>query len=278
MADRKFGKMADIPDGQDSALSYAVFQRDRNVLEMVRNALHHNEAALAFQPVVEAGDPSRVAFYEGLMRIFDDTERVIPARDFMDHVEDTEVGRMIDCVALEQGLHILADHPHIRLSVNMSLRSAGYPRWMETLDRGLTRDPTVGERLILEISEASAMMVPELVTPFMDHVRRKNVAFALDDFGAGITSLSYLREFGFDILKINGDFCRAIHRDPDNQVLIAALQMIAQHFDMLTVACGIETRDEAAWLSDHGIDCLQGHLFGVPRINMNWRQDQIKAG
>ncbi|WP_323784831.1 EAL domain-containing protein [Thalassovita sp.] len=278
MSDRRFGEMADVPDGQDSALSYAVFERDRNVLEMVKNALRHNEAALAFQPVVEAGDTGRIAFYEGLMRIFDDTKRVIPAREFMDHVEDTEVGRLIDCVALEQGLQTLADHPHVRLSVNMSLRSAGYPRWMESLERGLARDATVGERLILEISEASAMMVPELVTPFMDHVRGKNVAFALDNFGAGITSLSHLRDFSFDILKIHGGFSRSIHRTPDNQVLVSGLRMIAEHFEMLTVACGVETREEALWLSDHGIDCLQGHLFGVPRVNMVWQEEQIRAG
>ncbi len=278
MTGRKFGEFADIPEGHDNPLNYATTQRDRNVLKMVEDALRHNEAALAFQPVVEAGRPDRVAFYEGLMRVFDETERIIPAKDFIDHVEDTEIGRMIDCVALEQGLEVLADAPDIRLSINMSLRSAGYPRWMESLERGLARDPTIGERLILEISEASAMMVPELVTPFMDHVRNKNIAFALDDFGAGATSLRYFREFHFDILKISGEFCRHVHRDPDNQVLISALNMVAGHFDMLTVASGIEAPEEAEWFAQHGIDCLQGYLFGAPSLKKSWRDEARRVG
>ena len=278
MTGRKFGQFADIPDGQDNPLDYATMQRDRNVLKMVEAALRHNEAALAFQPVVEAARPDRVAFYEGLMRIFDETERIIPAKDFIHHVEDSEIGRLIDCVALEQGLAILADAPMIRLSINMSLRSAGYPRWMDSLERGLAIDPTIGERLILELSEASIMKVPELVRPFMDHIRNRNIAFALDDFGSGATSLRYFRDFRFDILKINGAFCRRIHRNPDNQVLIRALNVITRHFGILTVAGGIEDRAEAAWLARHGIDCLQGYLFGAPTLKMNWRDEQLRAG
>ncbi|MYM57239.1 EAL domain-containing protein [Thalassovita mangrovi] len=278
MTGRKFGKFADIPDGQDSPLAYATQQRDKNVLKMVEDALRHNEAALAFQPVVEAARPDRVAFYEGLMRIFDETERVIPARDFIDHVEDTEIGRLIDCVALEQGLEVLAEAPDIRLSVNMSLRSAGYPRWMDSLERGLARDPSIGERLILEISEASVMQVPELVIPFMDHIRNRNIAFALDDFGSGATSLRFFRDFRFDILKISGAFCRRIHLEPDNQVLISALNMIGDHFGMLTVATGIEAREEAEWCARHGIGCLQGYLFGAPSLKMSWKGDQRRAG
>lgn len=270
MARREFGDLADIPEGQESPLAYAIWQRDSNVLKMVEEALRHEEAALAFQPVVEATRPDRVTFYEGLMRIFDETGRIIPARDFIHHVENTEIGRLIDCVALEQGLDLLAEVPDIRLSVNMSLRSAGYPRWMASLERGLAAHPDIGKRLILEISEASAMLVPELVTPFMDQLRARGIAFALDDFGAGATSLRSFRDFRFDILKINGDFCRQIHRDPDNQVMVLALQRIARHFDMLTVASGIEAMEDANWFARHGIDCLQGYLFGTPTLKPSW--------
>ncbi|HAR52570.1 MAG TPA: EAL domain-containing protein, partial [Roseovarius nubinhibens] len=69
-------------------------------------------------------------------------------------------------------------------------------------------DPTVAERLILEITESSAMVVPELVTGFMEKLQHKGVSFALDDFGAGYTSFRYLKQFYFDILKIDGQFIR----------------------------------------------------------------------
>jgi EAL domain-containing protein (putative c-di-GMP-specific phosphodiesterase class I) len=123
----------------------------------------------------------------------DETGRVIPARDFITEIETMETGRVIDCLALEKGLRTLQEFPDLRLSVNMSARSIGYPRWNSILKRGLGEDPTVAERLILEITESSAMLVPDLVVGFMDDLQKKGISFALDDFGAGFTSFRYLK-------------------------------------------------------------------------------------
>ena len=264
------------PRRADSALNMAVAARDTEVLSMVEQALRHNEVTLAFQPVVEARRPGNVAFYEGLIRIFDATGRIIPAKEFIDHVEAHEVGRLIDAVALEHGLRALSEAPSIRLSINMSARSMGYLRWMETLERGLAKDPTIADRLILEITESSAMTVPELVGAFMADMQRRNIAFALDDFGAGYTSFRYLREFKFDILKIDAQFCHDVSRNPDNQALLRAMQIISKQFETLTVAEGIETQPEADWLAAAGIDCIEGYLYGVPTIKAPWRiRDRI---
>jgi EAL domain-containing protein (putative c-di-GMP-specific phosphodiesterase class I) len=73
-------------------LSAAVAKRDANVLETVREALKHGRTALAFQPVIQAGAPQNVVFYEGLIRIIDPAGRHIPARDFIAEVENTELG------------------------------------------------------------------------------------------------------------------------------------------------------------------------------------------
>ncbi len=252
-------------------LKAAVVQRDRDTLTMVSNALRHREAMLAFQPVVLGSDPARVGFYEGLIRVLDATGRIIPARDFMPVVEDKELGREIDCVALELGLQALEAEPTLRLSINMSARSIGYGNWMRILDTGLARNPHLGERLILEITESSAMTMPELVTSFMADLQDRGICFALDDFGAGYTALRYLKEFYFDILKIDGQFVRGIHRDPDNQVLVEAMITIGRQFDMLTVAEMVEGPKDARFLIDVGIDCLQGYHFGAPTVHPPWR-------
>ncbi|WP_296761599.1 EAL domain-containing protein [Sediminimonas sp.] len=263
-------KWADVPPGQDSPLNHAVSARDRASLDMVAAAIRHREVLLAFQPVVRADRPNIPAFYEGLIRVMDDTGRVIPAKDFIDAVEVTELGRKIDCLALEMGLRTLEREPGIRLSINMSARSIGYPRWMQALKQGLRRDPTLGERLILEITERSAMQVPELVTRFMADLQSHGVTFALDDFGAGYTSFAYLRDFYFDIIKIDGQFIRGVHADPDNQVLTRALVAVARQFDMFTVAESVESGADAAWLAANGVDCLQGYHFGAPAMRAPW--------
>ncbi len=238
---------------------------------MVEAAVRHGDVLLAFQPVVQAARPDRIAFHEGLIRVLDDTGRIIPAMEFIEQVEEMEVGRMLDCLAIEKGIKALVEEPSLRLSINMSARSIGYPRWMAALDRGLRQDDTVAERLILEVTETSAMNVPELVVAFMNEVQARGVSFALDDFGAGFTSFRYLKQFSFDLLKIDGQFIRGVARDADNQVLTQALIAIARQFDMFTVAECVERPEDAAWLTAQGIDCLQGYYYGAPTTMPPWR-------
>lgn len=263
--DRRRNQASLVPDA--NPLAFVVSEQDKQTITMVEAALREKRLRLAYQPVVLSADPQRVAFYEGLIRVLDESGRVIPARDFMGAVETQDLGRRIDCAALELGFQTLAKHSDIRLSVNMSARSIGYPHWMRTLKQGLELSPTIGERLILEITESSAMLVPELVTAFMDDLQRAGVAFALDDFGAGYTAFRYFKDFFFDVIKIDGQFIRNIHRDGDNQVLTRALLSIARQFEMFTVAESVETIEEAEFLRGIGVDCLQGYLFGAPTLH-----------
>lgn len=254
----------------ESPLNAAVAARDAEVLRLVREAILQRRAVLAFQPVVLAADPARVAFHEGLIRILDRSGRVIPARDFMPIVERDEIARQIDCLALDLGLQVLARNPGLRIAVNMSARSIGYPGWTRVLRRGLAACPAAAGRLILEITEGSAMLMPEIVRVFMQDWRRAGIAFALDDFGAGYTSFRYLREFYFDIVKLDGQFIRGIDRSPDNQVLTAALLSVADHLDMFSVAESVETAEEAAMLTRMGVSCMQGYHFGAPTLRPAW--------
>ncbi len=253
-----------IVHGADSPLAFAVTERDRDVLQMVHRALKGGHVCLAFQPVVHARDTARIAFQEGLIRLMDHTGRIIRAAEFIGVAETSELGRQIDTHALELGLAALQRFPALRLSINMSARSIGYPKWKAALMRAIEADPTLAERLILEITESSAMLMPDLVSVFMRDLQRVGVAFALDDFGAGYTAIRHFKDFYFDILKIDGQFVRGIHADPDNQVLVQAMVSIARHFDMFSVAEFVEDQRDADFLARIGVDCLQGYLFGAP--------------
>lgn len=262
--------------GTASPLGVAISEGDGDALRMVEEAIRTRRLALAYQPVVLARNPARVAFHEGLIRVLEPNGRIIPAGDFMAAVETQELGREIDCAALEFGLTALFRHPDLRLSINMSARSIGYSRWMRTLKKGLDLGPTVGERLILEITESSAMTVPELVIGFMDDMQSRGVAFALDHFGAGNTAIRYFKDLLFDILKIDGQFIRKIDHDADNQALLKVFQGIGRHFDMFVVAERVETAAEAECLRAIGVDCMQGYLFGAPTVRPAWAEAQRK--
>lgn len=254
----------------DSPLSAAVSERDASIMEMVRDALRSKNVMLAYQPVVMARDARHVAFYEGLLRIMDNTKRIIPAKEFIGTIEALDEGRLMDCLSLELGLNTLEAHPDLRLSINMSARSVLYEPWNRKLEQSLEQDPTIGERLIVEITESSAMDMPDAVVEFMARLHAKGISFALDDFGAGYTAFRHFKDFYFDIVKIDAGFIRHIDRDCDNQVLTGALASIAQQFDMFTVAEGVERTEEAEFLIKSGIDCLQGYLFGAPKIRPSW--------
>ncbi|HCQ63860.1 MAG TPA: EAL domain-containing protein [Rhodobacteraceae bacterium] len=255
-----------------SPLSVAIAGRDHETMQMVRRAVETGQVMLAYQPIVRACNPERPAFYEGLLRVLDHTGRIIPAGDFMDVVEAKELGRQMDTWALDLGFRALAENPELRLAINMSARSIGYPRWMTALRQGLERDPTAGERLILEITERTAIVMPDLVQVFMSEMQSHGISFALDDFGAGYTAFRYLRDLYFDILKVDGEFTKEIASNPDNQVIAQAMLSMAQHFDMLTVAENVESWEDAEFLIGAGYDMLQGHFFGAATVRPPWRE------
>ena len=254
-----------------SPLDAAVSVQDRETLSMVAAALKDRRMRLAFQPVVYAADPTVIGFFEGFIRLLNLRDQVIPARDFMPAVEQRQLGRDIDCAALQLGIMAMQRNPHVRVSINMSARSVGYRPWVEILRRALLETPRLGANLILEINEASALQVPDVLKPFMAEMREHKIVFALDDFGAGMTSVRLLQELGFEIAKIDGSLVKNVDRLPQGQATARAAIAMAQELGMYVVAEAVETEGEAKWLREAGAGCLQGYLFGAPTVTPDFR-------
>ena len=109
-------RFANLPEGHHNPLDYAVSQRDRSTLEMVKEAVKHRQTLLAYQPILYGSSTDKIAFHEGLIRVLDPTGRVIPAREFMPVIQDTQLGREVDVLALRAGLIALREHADLRLS------------------------------------------------------------------------------------------------------------------------------------------------------------------
>ena len=254
-----------------SPFDAAISAQDRETMSMVTLALKERRMRLAFQPVVYAADPSMIGFFEGFIRLLNQRDQVIPARDFMGAVEQNQLGRDIDCAALQMGLMALQRNPQIRVSINMSARSVGYRPWANILRKALRDSPRLGRNLILEITESSTLQVPDVLKPFMTEMRDHGIVFALDDFGADLTSLRLLRELRFEIAKIDGALVKNVDESPDRQAVARAAIAIAQALEMYVVAEAVETEGEANWLRDAGVGCLQGYLFGPPTVTPDFR-------
>ena len=246
----------------------AMASRDSDVLTLVQDALTAGRTKMAYQPIILAGDNPGIAFHEGLVRVLDEAGRVIPAAHFMGVIGENDLGREIDCRALEHAFELLRVRTDLRVSINVSARSLADGKWRDILQRGLADKADLGDRLIFEISETSAMELHEIMIRFMVEMQPKGVAFALDGFGAGLTAFRHLKDFFFDLVKIDKSFVRGIHDDPDNQVVTEALIMVAHQFEMFVVADGVETAREADFMRQLGADCLQGYHFGVPKFDI----------
>jgi EAL domain-containing protein (putative c-di-GMP-specific phosphodiesterase class I) len=254
-----------------SPLAAVISAQDRETLAMVASALKDRRMRLAFQPVVYASDPKLIGFFEGFIRLLNQRDQVIPARDFMGAVEQRQLGREIDCAALQLGLMAMQRNPEIRVSINMSARSVGYRPWMDILTRALADSPRLGANLILEINEQSALQVPDVLKPFMAEMRDSGIVFALDDFGAGTTALKLLEEMEFEIAKIDGSLVKNVDRSAEGKSAVRAAIAMAQELGMYVVAEAVETEGEANWLREAGVGCLQGYLFGPPTVTPDFR-------
>ncbi len=270
MKEPKISKYDRDPD-MASPLDVVLTAQERETIHQVASALKERRMRLAFQPAVYAADPSIIGFFEGFIRLLNRRDLVIPARDFMGTVEQHQLGREIDCAALQMGLMAMQRNPQIRVSVNMSARSVGYQPWISVLRRALRETPRLGHSLILEINEASALQVPDVLKPFMEEMRTHGIVFALDDFGAGQTSLRLLRDLRFEIAKIDGGLVQGVDSSTDGQVVARAAIALAQEMGMYVTAEAVETEGEANWLRAAGVGCLQGYLFGAPTVTPDFR-------
>ncbi len=247
-----------------TALAGSETARRATIRMEVAKAIAEDRVILAYQPVVSARKGHPVAFYEGLVRLVSEDGIPIPTSQFMPYVDETSLGPAIDCAVLRIALVALADDPCLRLSINIGPGTIKCDEWLDTLAEAQVDSPGLLYRLIVEVTENCELNCNPDMVNFLNKIRAFGCATAIDDFGAGRTSLAHLRVFGFDVVKIDRTLAQGIALDADKQVMVRSIISIARHFDMLVVGEFVETAADSAMLASLGVDCLQGYLYGEP--------------
>ena len=237
----------------------------------VASAIAENRLRLAYQPVVNATRTGFVAFHEALLRIETRSGEVISAGQFIQAVEGSELGRLLDRRVLAMAIEALQNERRGRLSINLSACGVGDLAWLALLEEACHEDPTIAERLIVEITETAELTLDARALSFLYDLRRLGASIALDDFGAGHTSMRHLGKFRFDFLKIDAGQCQGVASDPTKAQRFRAIIRVARHFDLVTIAEGVETLADAETLAREGADCLQGFYFGKPNVAQSWQ-------
>jgi EAL domain-containing protein (putative c-di-GMP-specific phosphodiesterase class I) len=259
-------------DGRDRFVVYQVSQqqsemhrRNLAVGNKVKSALRDRRLQFAFQPVVRAGNQQAV-FHECLLRMRDENGEIIPAGVFVPIIEQLGLVRLIDRYVLDLAVQALTDHPTLTLAINISGLTSSDQSWLRTLSALVKNKPDVARRLIIELTETSALTDIEESARFLAAIRELGCRVAVDDFGAGFTSFRHLKSLTLDIVKIDGSFVRNLSDNVDNQLFIRNLLGLAEVYGMETVAECVETQEDARFLTGEGVKYLQGYYFGRPSM------------
>lgn len=259
--------------GRNRARPFASDQYDQAVrrvslLQRVQAALDQDKMQLDAQPIVDlaTGRPSR---YELLIRLRDGIFPMLGPVDFLPVAERTDLVLRLDRWVLERAIRALATprsrERGLRLEVNVSARS------LEDRDLGrwilahLAEADVEPRRLGLEITETAAIGSVAAARTLATRLTEAGCGFALDDFGAGFGSFSYLKHLPFTAVKIAGEFVRQLDRDPVDRALVSAVVGVAKELGMRTVAEQVDRAQLVGQLRLAGVDDGQGYYLGRPR-------------
>lgn len=236
---------------------------------MVQAALREDRLLFAFQPVVRAAT-GEVDYFECLLRMRDEAGNIGAGAEFITTIEHLGLIGLIDRFVLEKTIEELGTAPEVRLGFNVSGLTAGDRPWLRSLISRMRNRPDLARRLVVEITETATLHDVEESARFVDTLRHAGCRVALDDFGAGHTSLRHLQALAVDIVKIDGSFIRNLADSAENRVFLRHLRGLTRGFGLSTVAECVETAEDAALLRSEGIDYLQGYHIGVPTTERPW--------
>lgn len=237
--------------------------------ERVQRALRTGRLPFAYQPVVDS-TTGAVDYYECLLRMIDEEGRVVIAGDFVTAIEQLGFIRLVDRYVLEKAVQDLAEAPDICLGFNISGLTATDRSWLRAATTLLKDKPAIAQRVVVEITETAALHDIEESARFVSRLRDLGCRVALDDFGAGFTSLRHLQSLAVDTVKIDGSFVRNLAQTPDDQIFLRHLIGLSTGLNLRTVAECVESADEAAMLRREGVGFLQGYYFGMPSLEKPW--------
>lgn len=241
-------------------------------------AFQEGRLRLCYQPLVDA-QTREVAHYECLARIKDENcGSLISAQQFVPALEKLGQMRTLDIRILEMVFDKLEQNPEIRLAFNVSGTTISDRAWLRAFLSRLGNDEDLAKRLIVEITETTALWDVEDSSRFVALLRDYGCSVALDDFGAGHATFNQLGALAVDMVKIDGAVVRGVMDDPDKEAFVVNLLTLAHTHDLTTVAEFVETTELADYLTEMGVDLLQGYLFGKPKQRIPSRRENKTPG
>ena len=236
----------------------------------LQHAVDLGQLRLVYQPIVSL-ESGRISGLEALVRWQHPERGLVAPGEFIEIAEENgailPIGRWVMREACERAVAWQAvgvTPPGLFLCVNVSAREIQQPGFVGSVEETLAWAGLEPTRLILEITETALIKATSTTVATLEALRALGVRVVIDDFGTGYFSLSHLRQFPVDALKIAGEFVQVAEGDSRSAALAGAIVALGESLEIATVAEGIETKEHAERMRSLGCTYGQGYFFAKP--------------
>jgi PAS domain S-box-containing protein len=255
-----------------------VFDREMHALVVkrlkleteLRKAIEQEELRVFYQPIIRLST-GKIAGVEALVRWWHNESEMVGPGDFIEVAEETglivPIGRWVMTEACRQARawHLLFHNdPLLTTTINVSPRQFAQSNLVADVKAALDETGVAPSSLQFEITETMAMSDPKTTNKTFSQLKDLGVRLSIDDFGTGHSSLSRLRSFPVDVLKIDRSFVRNIEHDPESREIVHLIVTLAHHLNLKVIAEGIETPGQCSHLKQFGCEYGQGYLYSPP--------------
>jgi EAL domain-containing protein (putative c-di-GMP-specific phosphodiesterase class I) len=244
----------------DSSAKLRFVTRLRKAVESQRWALH-------YQPILELAT-GQMQGVEALIRWMEPDGTMVPPGDFIPLAEELGLIEAIGDWVVRELVYQSRAWRELDIDLDMSFNLSPRQFWQPDLAKGILERIREGgidpSRVVVEITESSAMNDPDRAQTILEDLHAGGLRIAIDDFGTGYSSLARIRDMPVDVLKIDRSFVSGVDVDPQNQSIVAAFLELAHGLGVTTLAEGIETAGELAFLLERGCVMGQGFYFSKP--------------
>jgi diguanylate cyclase (GGDEF)-like protein len=261
-----------IRDAKQTKNTYRVFTNDIvdysskkvSIVNLLRTSISTDQFTMFYQPIVDKDE--NIVYAESLLRCTNPDPSIGGPGIFIPLMEKAGIMKDIDDMVIRKVFHDIEMHikKRFKISINLSSTQLTNPAYSDFLSEFAIQQRIEPEQIILEVVENT--LIENFTRGRESLLRLKNHGFkiAIDDFGKGFSSLSYLAELPIDILKIDMEFVQSIPGDRKKEAIVYHIMQLAHSLDLKIVAEGFETKEQFDFFRELGCDNFQGYYFSRP--------------
>jgi Amt family ammonium transporter len=243
---------------------------DMQLVAEIQQALDADEFRLFVQPIEALADDVDERRFEVLLRMADSDGVRVPSNALFSAAERYRLMPHIDRWVVSSTLAALAgvstngEGCEVGFAINLSGQSLGDDEILAFIEEEIRQSGVPAKCLCFEVTESAAVGNLSKAQQFLERLHELGCTVALDDFGAGLSSFAYLKNFKVDLLKIDGGFIRDITENRISESMVAAITQVAKVMELQTIAEYVENDKTRELLKTLGVDYAQGHVAGKP--------------